>query len=345
MLGIAGGIIFYYLNAPLAWMLGAMIATTAASLGGADLSLPQNLRGAFITILGVYLGSAFNPDILDQITRWPLSLSALVLYVGAITAMLYVYYRKVLGFDSVSAFFSATPGGLGTMVIAGGALGGDERKIALVHGARVLLVVMAIPLWFRFQDPGLAGAGSSTGLSLADAGFEEILTLLGSAVSGVWLGKLARLPAHSLLGPMLVSAVVHISGISSSAPPTELVAAAQVVIGCSVGVRFSGVPLRQVLTIILASSGATALMLGTTVVFTLVISRLTGFSWQPLVLAYSPGGLAEMSMIALSLGIETAFVATHHAFRILLIVATAPLVFSTLRRITRRRRNSSTEKS
>ena len=38
-----------------------------------------------------------------------------------------------------------------------------------------------------------------------------------------------------------------------------------------------------------------------------------------------------MSLIALSLGIETAFVATHHVIRIGLIVMAAPLVFARLR--------------
>ena len=39
-----------------------------------------------------------------------------------------------------------------------------------------------------------------------------------------------------------------------------------------------------------------------------------------------------MSLIALSLGIETAFVATHHVIRIGLIVVVAPLVFTRIRR-------------
>ena len=49
-------------------------------------------------------------------------------------------------------------------------------------------------------------------------------------------------------------------------------------------------------------------------------------------MGYAPGGLAEMSLIALSLGIETAFVATHHVIRIGLIVVVAPLVFTRIRR-------------
>ena len=38
-----------------------------------------------------------------------------------------------------------------------------------------------------------------------------------------------------------------------------------------------------------------------------------------------------MSLIALSLGIETAFVATHHVLRIGLIVVVAPLVYRRVR--------------
>jgi hypothetical protein len=48
------------------------------------------------------------------------------------------------------------------------------------------------------------------------------------------------------------------------------------------------------------------------------------------VLAFSPGGLAEMSLIALALGVETAFVATHHVARIGMIVIVAPLLFRKL---------------
>ena len=47
-------------------------------------------------------------------------------------------------------------------------------------------------------------------------------------------------------------------------------------------------------------------------------------------LSYAPGGFAEMSLIGLALGIEIAMVATHHLFRLFLIIFTGPLVFRTL---------------
>ena len=43
-------------------------------------------------------------------------------------------------------------------------------------------------------------------------------------------------------------------------------------------------------------------------------------------LCYAPGGFAEMSLIGLALGIEIAMVATHHLFRLFLILLTSPLV-------------------
>ena len=45
-----------------------------------------------------------------------------------------------------------------------------------------------------------------------------------------------------------------------------------------------------------------------------------------------PGGLAEMSMVALGIGQDVAFVATHHLFRIAFIVILAPLASRLIRR-------------
>jgi uncharacterized membrane protein AbrB (regulator of aidB expression) len=45
-----------------------------------------------------------------------------------------------------------------------------------------------------------------------------------------------------------------------------------------------------------------------------------------LLLAFVPGGLAEIGMLALILNIDPVFVASHHAVRVLLITVTVPLL-------------------
>jgi len=329
-IGTVGGAVFYTLKMPLAWMMGAMVLTTVAALSRISLYVPGRLRSVMVAILGVLLGSTFTPEAMNKVAEWPITLASLALYLVLVTSMLYVYFRRFMGFDPATAYFSATPGGLNEMVIVGRAMGGDDRAIALVHGARILLVVLTLPFWFRYAyGVGSAGGGAGTG-TLAGLGWPDGSVLFACAVIGPLIGKLLRLPAYRLVGPMLASAAVHMAGLTASAPPMELVAAAQVVVGSAIGARFAGSPLKWVLKLIGSSIGSTSLMLGATVGFAYVLAPLSGIPFPAIVLAFSPGGLAEMSLIALALGIETAFVATHHVARIVMIVIAAPLVFRKL---------------
>ena len=330
VIGTAGGAVFAWLNLPLAWMLGAMVATTVASLGGARLHVPGPMRSIMVAIIGVLLGASFTPEILDKAREWPLTIACLLLHLALLVGILFFYFHRIVGLDAPTAYFSATPGGLSEMVITGAAMGADDRTIALVHSARVLLVVLAIPFWYRFMT-GVTTTPSSMGPSIGAIGPGDLAALAACAVAGVWAGRLLRLPAYRLSGPLLASAVVHATGLSSSTPPWEVVAVAQVVVGSAIGARFTGVPIRRVLRLTAAALVSTVVMLAATVAFALVLAPATGIDWRSIVLAYAPGGLAEMSLIALSLGIETAFVATHHVIRIGLIVIGAPLVFARLR--------------
>jgi membrane AbrB-like protein len=329
-IGAVGGAVFFHFRMPLAWMMGAMVICTVASIYGVKLQVPQKLRSVMVSVLGVLLGSTFTPEVVEKAAQWPITIVSLVVYIMVLTGLLFFYFTRVQKYDPVTAYFSATPGGLNEMVITGGAMGGDERTIALVHGSRILLVVMVIPFWFRYTE-GERAITTAVGPSIVSTSLLDIGVLVACAVAGVILGKLIRLPAYRIVGPMLVSGAVHVLGFTESAPPWEIVAVAQVVVGASVGARFSGVPVERVLKTIGASVGATTVMLVTTVVFAIVLSQFTGIPAPPIVLAFSPGGLAEMSLIALSLGIETAFVATHHVARIAMIVIAAPFVFKLFR--------------
>ena len=57
-----------------------------------------------------------------------------------------------------------------------------------------------------------------------------------------------------------------------------------------------------------------------------LMAQLTGASFKAILLAYAPGGFAEMNLIALSLGIEVAFVSTHHVCRLILVVTLAAIL-------------------
>jgi membrane AbrB-like protein len=325
-LGAIGGALFFTVNMPLAWMIGAMCFTTIAALAGAPVAGPGRLRNVMVTVLGVMLGSTFTPEVLDRAGQWMISIACLVVFIAAVVAAVGWALHRWAGFARPTAYFSATPGGLVIMVLLGGSMGGDERTIALMHSMRLLMTVLVIPFWFvvfqGYEPGGTAALARGGSLTLTDAG---VLTLC--AVLGYWLASRARIPAAALVGPMLLSAAVHLSGLSQATPPGALVALAQVVMGTAVGCRFAGVSLRRVLKVMVTGAATTVFMMAAAAAFALVIEAATGLSFQALVLAFSPGGLAEMTLISLSLGIDTAFVSTHHLVRILFLVGVAPIAY------------------
>src|SRR5260370_462192 len=69
----------------------------------------------------------------------------------------YLWFRRFTTWDRVTCYFAAMPGGLNDMTIMGGAMGGQERAIALAHALRILTVVLTIPVWYRL----VAGAQTS----------------------------------------------------------------------------------------------------------------------------------------------------------------------------------------
>lgn len=328
-IGAAGGLLFTLLHLPLAWMLGPMLATTIASLAGAPLAVPAALRGPTIAVLGVLLGSGFDREVLERLLRWLPVLLALPVYVAGVTVLAYLYLRRLARLDPRTAWFSATPGGLGEMIVMGDRAGGDLRTIALVHSTRILLVVFAIPFALRAMGYAIPSVPAA---ARAAAGAQDLLVLLACGVLGFGLARLFRLPAPGLLGPMLVSAGAHLAGIVEGAPPVLVVAVAQLVIGAQVGARFAGYPVLRVVQAVASGFGLTVLMLAAALGCGWLLARTSGLSTLLLILALAPGGLAEMSLVALALTDDPALVAAVHIVRVALVVVAAPLLFRALER-------------
>lgn len=325
-IGAAGGWVSAEMNMPLPWMIGAMCATTAAALAGAPLRIPAPLRSLMIAVLGTMLGSTFTPEVASGFARWWPSLVGLLLFTALVIAVVAPILLRAPGFNPAAAFFGAAPGGFSEMVFIGSQLGGDERRMSLIHSVRILITVLLIPLWFRLFQGYVPGPIQGLGV-LADLGLRDGAILAACAVVGFVLGRKLRLPAAPLIGPMILSAAVHLAGITRASPPAEIVNVAQIVLGAGIGARFVGFDVRLVFGTMMLGAGVTAAMLALAVGAALALERLTGLPFTTLILAFAPGGLAEMTLISLALGIDTAFVSVHHFARMVFLVMLAPVAF------------------
>ncbi len=330
-LGAVGGAIFAWLGLPLAWMLGAMTFTTVAAISGIRVAVPNQFRKYFVAVLGLLLGSSFTPELLGEVGRIATGLAVQAGFVVFATATSFIIYTRVGGYDRVTSYFSSTPGGLSEMTLLGDALGGDVRTISLNHAVRILLVVCVIPFYFRYVQGSAVPSAPATG-SLAELGLADVAILGACGVVGYIVASRLRLPAAALIGPLFLSAAVHLAGLTSSTVPSEAAAVAQVVVGAAIGGRFAGVTLLQVVRVARLAVLTSLISIGGAVAVAEVVSLSTGLNLTTLFLGLAPGGLAEMSLVALALGADTAFVTVMHFFRVSMVMVVAPQVFRLLPR-------------
>ena len=329
----AGGYVCASIGLPLAWLIGAVLVIATAAMAGAPVFVYPKLRSSMSAVLGVMLGSSFTPDLLDRLAPWALTLAALVPYIFIAGGAGYVFLRRFGGYDRPTAYFSAMPGGFAEMTLVGGAMGGDERMISLGHSTRILLVVLIVPPLLTWalgtaDAPATVGSPDPSGLEGTWLDF----LLLAACIVGWPIAKRLRLPAAALTGPLLLSAILHLTGGSDVAPPQPAISTAQVVLGAALGARFAGYRLALLAKTVGLSAGLTLVLLAVAVAAMEVLHLITGISHGALLLAYLPGGISEMSLVALALGIDAAFVAVHHIIRLALVIALAPLAFRLGRR-------------
>ncbi|PTQ75903.1 AbrB family transcriptional regulator [Celeribacter persicus] len=327
MIGAAAGSGFYFAHMPLPWMLGPMLMIFVFVMLGAPLEAPNQLRPIVIPVIGVMLGSSFDTETFQNLSRWGLSLAGLSVYIALAAALVVPFYIKVGRLDPITAFFSAMPGGLNEMTVIGGALGGDEKRIILAHAGRIVVTISIIALYFRvflgYEVTGITLKSDGPAITLLSAAI-----LLACAVIGAWGGRKLRLPAPELLGPMLLSGAVHMTGLTHSSPPALLVVAAQVILGTSMGCRFRGAKPALVFNTLALTFGGTLITMALSLGFAVGLHHLFGQTTEQVLLAYAPGGLTEMSLVALAMHAEVAYISLHHLVRIVILVAIAPTLLS-----------------
>jgi membrane AbrB-like protein len=324
-LGTAGGALFQYLQLPLPWMIGSLTVVTLASMLGLELRIPAAARTVMIPVIGVMLGAAFTPAAVARMAEWWITVTGLIVWTAVGTLAAYTYFRSFTDYDRLTSFFSAIPGGLNEMMLFGRHYGADDRTISLTHAFRLITVVFVIPFWYRFGGL-LPPTSRPPGAALADLGLTDIGVLAACAVAGALLGHRLRLPAGNLVGAMALSAAAHFAGLTATSPPAILVGAAQVVIGVTIGCRFAGVTFARAGRAMLHALAVALMMIALTVLASQIMQRLTGLPLAALVLGYAPGGLAEMSLIAIALSVDAAFVSCHQIARVVLVIFVAPLV-------------------
>lgn len=330
LIGAAGVAAFWALGLPLPFLFGPMIASLAAALAGVRLMGMGEVSVAARSVLGVAIGASVTPALMVELPSMLASVAIIPVYIAVIGLVGVPFFRRFCGFDPVTAFYAAMPGGAADMTIFGAEAGANVRQVSLIHVTRLLVIMIVAPLVLA----GIYGIELThpIGQPAVDIPVAELAVMIGAGLVGWKTAEGVGLFGAAILGPLIAAAVLSLLGILHMRPPREALLAAQFLIGVGIGVSYVGVTLRELRETV---AGGAVFVLILAVIAGAVTEFVTLTGLAPPVegfLAFMPGGQAEMSMLALIAGADLSFVVVHHIARIVIVLIGAPIVFRLVRR-------------
>ena len=311
----SGGGALSALHVPLAWMIGAMLAT--AALGWhRPVAFPGWARPFGLVFLGLALGATFSGEVLAAVTAaLPLLAVAgtLAIASGLLVARL---FTRLAGTDPRTGYFCAVPGGVIVMAILAQEAKVPVATVTLAQTMRVLVVVLTFPPLLGWLAPhGAFGAYAAAvqpvwwpGLAaMALGGLALALPLRAAGLANPWM-----------LGPCGFAILLAATGWLPSGVPVPLVDAAQVAMGANLGLRLNR-------SFILASRRLAIAGLLSALVLSVLLTALAlllalagGLPIAAAVLGMAPGGMPEMALTAKALDLAVPLVLGFHLTRTVL---------------------------
>jgi len=319
---------------PAALLLGAMAAGILVAVFEGRLAVPHWPFAIAQGLIGCLVARSIGPTILTTMVRqWPVFLAG-VCAVLAISTTLGALLARFKVLPGTTAVWGSAPGAATVMVLMSEGFGGDPRLVAYMQFLRVMLVALAASvvarLWVAPGSAAVLPAMHWFPQLTAGPWFETMAVALIGAVAGDRL----RIPAGALLVPMTVAIVLADTHHLAVTLPPWLMAVAYVLIGWSIGLRFT----REI--VIYAARA-----LPTIVASTLTLIALCGgLAWvlhatvgtDPLTayLATSPGGADSVAIIAASSPVDVPFVMAMQVARFVLVLLLGPSLAKTVARWT-----------
>ena len=324
------------LHTPIPWVLGPLLATALASMLGLPTRSSGRLRNVGQWVIGAALGLYFTPQVGALVLQlwWAIALG-IVWSLGmgwSFGLWLQSRHRSDLGALGArrlraTSYFAGAIGGASEMTLLAERMGARTDLVAAAHSLRLVMVVVAVPfamqwaqsLWGLQVDPSLRSMGR-------DAQWPGLLWLGAATLAGAQIMLWLRRTNPWFMGALCASMAISLTGAFWSAVPTELVNAAQLFVGTSLGVGFRREFLHTAPRWLTSVLVGTAVMLGLSALFGWGMALLVGQHPATLILGTSPGGIAEMAITAKVLQLGVPVVTAFQVCRLVaVLVLVAPL--------------------
>ncbi|HEX4718277.1 MAG TPA: AbrB family transcriptional regulator [Thermoleophilaceae bacterium] len=325
--GVAA-VAFDRIGLPSAALFAALLVGVAAALSPPW--MPDVSPGVFRAaqaITGASLGVYVQSSSLNAVaSAWlPVALvSAGTLFLSLLCGWA---LTRTVGLDPPTAALGMIAGGASGIVGMAHELGADDRLVAVMQYLRVLVVVVLTPVLvaLAFAHPHGGGGGPSPANAPVLGTARDWLLMSAALGVGALVAVVTRIPAGSLLGPMVAAAVLTLV-VGDFQVPALVRQPAFAAIGLQVGLRFTPGLLREAGRLLLPTLLCIGGLLVACFGLALILAATTDASLLDAYLATTPGGLYAVLAAAFGTGADTTFVIAVQTLRLFVMILLAPLV-------------------
>jgi len=251
------------------------------------------------------------------------------LSVVALVAGSYWWLNSRCGWARNDALLASLPGALSFVMAAAEGLKADMKKVAISQSIRLLILIEAIPLLALF----IGHTGEPDLISMRDeADGRDLLLLFGGGIAASLLINALRVPGGWIIGGLFASAALFLSGLVDARLPTFLVIPCAIALGAITGSRFRPGDVALLPQLAGPALGAFAIAIVVSTLAASAVTLLFGVGIIQTLLAFAPGAMEALTVIAFQMNIDPAYVAAHHVARFVALVVAVPILARWLER-------------
>jgi hypothetical protein len=321
----AGGLAAHLVGLPAGWLTGAMLASAVAGMLRPWRGPSDTLVGVGMLLSGALIGASATPEAIAAAARYPLSLVLLLLSL-VVTVLATGAVLRRAGWSRLDALLAAAPGALSAVMAVARERSQRLAELSIIQFFRLFMLVAAAPGLIVLAGVGAAGAPPKPVIG----GPLDVALMLAAGLAFGLLLRRFGVVAPIILGSTIASMALHATGVVTGSLPLWMALPAFVILGGMIGARLGELNGKAVLRLLPLALLAFITSVAVATLFAWPASKVAGVEFGAAFVAFAPGGLEAMALLAFALGLDPLYVGAHHLVRFLAVGLVLPIAVSQL---------------
>lgn len=315
---------------PLPWLLGPLLITLMIGSFGISNQCHIRWRKTGQVIIGMALGLYFTPELINALSIYWIFILIGILWSMVLSLILATLQYRFNGLDWATAWFASAIGSASEMVNIAEKHQAQVDKVAATHSLRILILVVLLPLFMSFY------LDIDWNMSSATVQPFDVLSTAFIFIVALAIAKLFEqfnvLNAW-ILGPISIIGLLSYFDVLQHNLPNWLIAFGQLCIGWSLGSKFPFGFLKDSKQFLFLTILFNLMALVLSIGFVIGLIQWVAVDEKVLLLGFSPGGIAEMSLMAKVLGLSVPIIVAFQLSRLMFVILTTRFFYRLTQKI------------